>query len=85
MQPFAVPKWESGCPVCLLEQQPAYPPKPGSALHLACFVVPAALAAAAMAHGVLYQAQNKASAIRETSRKNSILKLCVIKNCSAAI
>lgn len=38
---------------CLLSQQPAYPPKCGTLLHPAFFVVPAALAAAAMAHGVL--------------------------------
>lgn len=69
MQPFAVPRWESGCPVFVC------PSKPVCALHPAFFVLPAALAAAAMAHGVLDQAQSKASAVRETLGKNSILKL----------
>lgn len=65
--------------VCLLDQTSL------SLLHPAFFVAPAALAAAAMAHSVLYQAQDKASAVREISRKNSILKVCVAKNCSAVI
>lgn len=79
MQPFAVQKWESGCPPF---QQPAYPPKPAAVLHLAFFVVPAALSAPAVAHGILCHRHRTK---RETSRKNSILKLCVVKNGSAAI
>jgi len=83
---FAVQKWESGCSVGYLPfQQPAYPPKAGAVLQLAFFVIPVALSAAAMAQCLVSQAQNKALTMREASRKNSSLKLCVVKNCSAAV
>lgn len=50
---------------CLLFQQPAYLPKPVALLHSAFFVVPAALAAAEMAHGVLCSSHRTKNLLQE--------------------
>lgn len=72
--PFTVQKWESGCPVgCLPFQQPAYPPKSGTVLHLAFFVAPAALSAAAMAHGVLCHRHKTKHLLQEKHREGTAL------------
>lgn len=67
--PFAVQKW--GVRLSALPAASLPPPKPGAGFHPAAFVVPAALSAAAVAHGVLCRRRTTQPPLREKARERA--------------